>query len=190
MPERTDRIHHPDGFREVYHRVYREPPYREDEAAADAFAVRLAEHAALPGFRVTTVHADGALAGFAYGVHHPGGWWHPRAAAPPPRELAGPLFYVYELALLPELRGRGHGRALLDLLLADRTEPFAVLAASTGAPAHTMYRRWGWTKAGRLTGPPDGVDILARPLPHAPTAAPRTPPAPTTHHRHEEAPHV
>lgn len=182
MPEHHPTLHDPAEYREVYHRVYREPPYHEDADAADAFRAQLTEHAALPGFSVTTVHADGALAGFAYGVRRDPGWWHPRAAAPPPRDLRGPLFYVYELAVVRELRGLGHGRALLDLLLAERTEPFAVLAASTGAPAHTLYRRWGWSEVGRLTGPPHGVDLLARPLAHTP---PNSLP-----HPNEEGPHA
>ncbi|MEV7237423.1 hypothetical protein AB0N06_26700 [Streptomyces sp. NPDC051020] len=62
------------------------------------------------------------------------------------------------------LRGRGHGRELLDVLMADRTEPFAVLAASNEAPARELYRRWGWAKVGELMSPPDGVDLLAHPL--------------------------
>ncbi|MCZ9342273.1 GNAT family N-acetyltransferase, partial [Streptomyces sp. TRM76130] len=61
-------------------------------------------------------------------------------------------------------RGRGHGRVLLEALLAGRTERYAVLAASTRAPARELYRRWGWTKAGDLAGPPHGVELLARPL--------------------------
>ncbi|MFD7625932.1 GNAT family N-acetyltransferase [Streptomyces sp. NPDC059851] len=164
MPERGAEVRSPEEFRDVYHRVYREPPYHEDAAAADDFARQLAGHAALPGFSVTTVLHGGALGGFAYGVHRGEGWWHPRAATPAPEWLRRPLFYVYELAVVAELRGRGHGRALLDLLLADRTEPFAVLAASSGASAREAYRRWGWTKVGALTGPPHGVDLLALPL--------------------------
>ncbi|MFH8409829.1 GNAT family N-acetyltransferase [Streptomyces sp. NPDC018019] len=165
MPERAAEVRRPEEFRDVYRRVYREPPYHEDAAAADAFAAQLAEHARLPGFSVTTVLDGGAMGGFAYGVRREESWWHPRAVAPAPRWLRQPLFYVYELAVVRELRGRGHGRALLELLLADRTERYAVLAASTLAPARELYRRWGWTKAGELTGPPDGVDLLARPLP-------------------------
>ncbi|MEU3778935.1 GNAT family N-acetyltransferase, partial [Streptomyces sp. NPDC032472] len=149
MPERSSRIRRPEEFREVYHRVYREPPYHEDAAAADDFARQLADHAALPGFSVTTVgdgREPGGLGGFAYGVHREPGWWHPRAAAPAPPWLHRPLFYVYELAVVRESRGRGYGRELLDLLLADRDEPFAVLAASSRASARELYRRWGWTK--------------------------------------------
>jgi GNAT superfamily N-acetyltransferase len=164
MLERSGDVRHPEEFRDVYHRVYREPPYREDAAAADGFAEQLVRHAALPGFSVTTVLDGCMLGGFAYGVRREEGWWHPRAAAPAPRWLRRPLFYVYELAVVREQRGRGHGRELLDLLLADRTEPFAVLAASNGAPVRGLYRRWGWEKVGTLTGPPDGVDLLARPL--------------------------
>ncbi|MEU0007627.1 GNAT family N-acetyltransferase [Streptomyces sp. NPDC006314] len=164
MVERAAELRHLQEFRDVYHRVYREPPYREDAAAADEFTEQLAEHATLPGFSVTTVLDGGVLGGFAYGVRRARGWWHPRAAAPAPRGLRRSLFYVYELAVVPELRGRGHGRELLETLLADRTEPFAVLAASNKAPARELYRRWGWAKVGELTGPPDGVDLLARPL--------------------------
>lgn len=168
MLERSTEVRSPEEFRDVYHRVYREPPYHEDAAAADEFAEQLAGHAALPGFSVTSVLDEGALRAFAYGVRRDEGWWHPRAVAPPPQELSWPLLYVYELAVVRELRGRGHGRALLDLLLADRTEPFAVLAASNEAPAREMYRRWGWAKVGELMGPPYGVDLLARPLTPAP----------------------
>ncbi|MDX2856820.1 GNAT family N-acetyltransferase, partial [Streptomyces scabiei] len=154
MPEPRAEVCRPEEFRDVYHRVYREPPYDEDEAAADAFAAQHAEHARLPGFSVTTVLDGGALGGFAYGVRREADWWHPRAVAPAPQRLRRPLFYVYELAVVRELRGRGHGRALLEALLTDRTERYAVLAASTRAPAHELYRRWGWTKAGELAGPP------------------------------------
>jgi GNAT superfamily N-acetyltransferase len=164
MYERAGGVSDVEEFRDVYHRVYREPPYHEDVAAAAAFAGQLAGHAALSGFTVSTVRDGGVLGGFAYGVRRDEGWWHPRAAAPAPAELRWPLFYVYELAVVPDLRGRGHGRGLLDLLLADRAEPFAVLAASTKAPARELYRRWGWVPVGELTGPPDGVDLLARPL--------------------------
>ncbi|WP_405087600.1 GNAT family N-acetyltransferase [Microbispora sp. NBC_01389] len=164
MVDRTAGICHPGEFRDVYYRVYREPPYCEGAAVADEFAERLAGHAALPGFSVTTVLDDGVLTGFAYGVRLEEGRWHPRAAAPAPQGLRWPLFYVYELAVVPELRGRGHGRELLDLLLADRTESFAVLAASNQAPARELYRRWGWAKVGELTEPPKGVDLLALPL--------------------------
>ncbi|MEW2414665.1 GNAT family N-acetyltransferase [Streptomyces sp. NPDC046866] len=164
MPELVREVHRPQEFRDVYHRVYREPPYREDAAAADGFARQLADHAALPGFCATTVLDGGVLGGFAYGVRREEGWWHPRAAAPAPPWLRGPLFYVYELAVVRELRGRGYGRELLDLLLADRTEPFAVLAASNRASARELYRRWGWTEVGELKGPPHGVDLLALPL--------------------------
>jgi GNAT superfamily N-acetyltransferase len=168
MAERAAGIGSPEEFRDVYHRVYRQPPYGEGAAEADAFAAQLAGHAALPGFHVTTVREAGALTGFAYGVRRDAGWWHPRAAVPAPHALPRPLFYVYELLVVPERRGHGHGRELLDLLLAGRPEPSAVLAASTRAPAHTMYLRWGWSKVGELAGPPDGVDLLARPLAPAP----------------------
>ena len=148
---------------ELYLDVYREPPYGEGEAEAAGFRETVSRHALLPGFAVTTVHHGEGLGGFAYGVGREAGWWHPRAAAAAPPWLArNPVFYVYELAVRPGLRGRGHGRDLLDRLLDARPEPFAVLAASTAAPAHAMYRRWGWHPVGSLT--PGRSELLALPL--------------------------
>lgn len=163
MYERTGGVHRVEDFREIYHRVYREPPYDENAAAADRFAEQLAGHAALPGFSVTTVHEDGVLGGFAYGVRYDDGWWHPRATTPAPPALGSPLFYVWELIVVPELRGRGHGRGLLDALLADRSEPFAVLAASTGAPARAVPPVG--LDDGRCARGPTGGRRAARPSP-------------------------
>jgi GNAT superfamily N-acetyltransferase len=169
---------------DLYLDVYREPPYGEGEPEAARFRETASRHALLPGFALTTVHNGGRLAGFAYGVGREAGWWHPRATAPAPPWLARhPVFYVYEFAVRPELRGRGHGRDLLDRLLAARSEPFGVLAASTAAPAHAMYRRWGWQPVGVLT--PGRSELLALSL------GPRTPgsqgddPAIGTRHRSE-----
>ncbi|WP_181774942.1 GNAT family N-acetyltransferase [Amycolatopsis pittospori] len=145
---------------DVYRRVYREPPYLEGEVEVARFGVLFAEHSALPGFAMKTVSADGALVGFAYGVGREAGWWPAHATTSAPDQLDGePLFYVYELALVPELRGRGQGRALLADLLKDRPERFAVLASRVTSPARRLYDRWGWRKVGEFGS--RGVDLLA-----------------------------
>ncbi|UOX91966.1 GNAT family N-acetyltransferase [Amycolatopsis sp. FBCC-B4732] len=147
----------------LYHQVYREPPYGESEADVARFRETLAQHAELPGFALTAVHSGDVLDGFAYGVGREAGWWPSPAAAAPPPWLAGrPLFYVYELAVRPGRRGRGHGRDLLDRLLRDRAEPCALLAAATAAPAHALYRRWGWEAVGVFR--PGVSELLARRL--------------------------
>lgn len=152
---------------DLYLDVYREPPYGEGEAEAAEFRETVARHALLPGFAVTTVQSGETVAGFAYGVGREAGWWHPRATAAAPPWLAGhPVFYVYELAVRPASRGRGHGRDLLDRLLEPRPEPYAALAASTAAPAHAMYRRWGWRSVGSLA--PGRSELLVLPLRGAP----------------------
>ncbi|MEV6911252.1 hypothetical protein [Amycolatopsis sp. NPDC051071] len=106
-----------------------------------------------------TVSADDAVGGFAYGVGQEAGWWPAHATTPPPDRLAGEaLFYVYELALVPELRGRGQGHALLTDLLKDRPERFALLGSRVTAPARRLYDRWGWQKIGEFEA--GVVDLL------------------------------
>jgi GNAT superfamily N-acetyltransferase len=148
---------------DLYLDVYREPPYGEGEAEAARFREAVSRHALLPGFAMTTVHNGARLDGFAYGVGREAGWWPPRAtAAAPPRLAGSAVFYVYELAVRAGVRGRGHGRDLLDRLLDARTEPYAVLAAVTVAPAHAIYRRWGWEPVGSFI--PGRSELLALPL--------------------------
>lgn len=149
----------PSVLDDVYRRVYAEPPYFETEDDVARFAALLAEHSALPGFAMKTVFDDGALGGFAYGVRQDAGWWPDRMTDPAPDWLRGEaVFYVYELAVVPELRGRGHGRALLGDLLKDRPERFALLASRVAAPARRLYHRWGWRKVGEFGS--EGIDLL------------------------------
>ena len=80
---------------------------------------------------------------------------------------------VIEWAVLPDRRGAGVGRRLLDELLAGRREQWATLTVVPAADASVIYDRWGWrqvasTRPGRMPGM--AVMLLELPGP----AEPRT----------------
>ena len=118
-------------------------------------------HAASPGFRGLTAHADGELAGFTYGFHGENGqWWHDMVAAALATRLRAGLrsttaprrgewlddsFEIAELHVLPPWQGNGIGRSLLLSLTGGRPERTAVLStadAPTRAQA-AVPRAWG-----------------------------------------------
>ncbi len=81
---------------------------RTDLADEDAFVRRVDEVQRPEGYRLAAAFEEGehraaAVAGFRLG--HSIAWGH--------------FLYVDDLATLPEARKRGHGRALLDWLLAE-----------------------------------------------------------------------
>lgn len=152
-------------FAELYREVYAEPPYYEGEEHVAAFLERFADELRSLGFSLVAAETDGELVGYAYGLSfEPDQWWDD--SDPQPAELRGyPKFAVMEFVVRKQHRGKGIGRALISALLTDRTEPFATLCANPAAPAHQIYRHWGWRLVGRAH-PPDiaTMDILLRPL--------------------------
>ncbi|MEU2975847.1 GNAT family N-acetyltransferase [Streptomyces hirsutus] len=128
----------------------------------------------VPGFRLVVARQRDRLVGYVYGhplpVDH--GWWrdftHPLPAGLV-REWPGRTFAVISLAVLPERRGRGTGRRLMEELLRDREEQRAVLSVQpTALATQSVYRHWGWRRVGRK-GPLAGVtppcwDIYVREL--------------------------
>jgi ribosomal protein S18 acetylase RimI-like enzyme len=122
-------------------------------------------HAASPGFRGLTAHADGQLAGFTYGFHGENGqWWHDMVAAAlatrsgvrtaaagyagdsTPGVWLDNSFEIAELHVMPPWQGRGIGRSLLLSLTSGRPERTAVLStADAPTTARRLYRGVGFT---------------------------------------------
>lgn len=65
---------------------------------------------------------------------------------------AGPEYHILNIAVPPELRGRGVGRALMDRAIADarkdRAEFVALEVRVTNTPAKTLYKSYGFTTVG------------------------------------------
>jgi ribosomal protein S18 acetylase RimI-like enzyme len=154
-------------LREIYAAVFSLPPYNEGSEMAEKFVGWMHEESQHPGFDLVAAYADGRLVGFAYGYTMPAGeWWHRTDRPAPEGVKAADKFAVMEWAVLPDQRGNGIGRRLLDELLHDRPEPYAVLTVNPKAEARAMYERWGWrhvasTKPSKMPG----MDVMLRELP-------------------------
>jgi GNAT superfamily N-acetyltransferase len=148
-------------LRAVYAEVFSLPPYNEGPEMADEFLDRLAEESKRPGFSLVAACGGGrplGLVGFAYGYTMPAGEWWDGTDRPAPEEVkAADKLAVIEWAVLPDRRGAGIGRRLLDELLAGRREQWATLTVVPAADARVIYDRWGWrqvasTRPGRMPG--------------------------------------
>ncbi len=174
----TQAAAHPGELQVLHAEVYADPPYRQQDDAA-LFADRFRVQRRQPGFVLAEVRHGDYLVGFASGMPlRPSTSWWRELTAPLPAgvtaEHPGRTFAVTDLLVRASWRRQGIGRALHDLLLADRPEERATLtAAPTAAPAQTALTRWGWRKAARTRGPGPGspasdVLIIALPVSAAP----------------------
>ncbi|HLL69070.1 MAG TPA: GNAT family N-acetyltransferase [Micromonosporaceae bacterium] len=151
-----------DELREVYVRVFAEPPYNESPDMADEFIEWLSSEPATPGFDLVVARDAGRLVGFACGHTMPAGRWWRSAEQPPPAHIAATdTFAVREWAVLGAHRRRGIGRRLMAELLAGRPEPWATLVVNLDADAWAIYQRWGWVRVG-LSRPPrrPSMDVM------------------------------
>jgi ribosomal protein S18 acetylase RimI-like enzyme len=138
------------------HEVERLLADRRDELVAVWPEARLDEllpwHRGREGFRlICEEDRQGRLAGLAYGYRGAAGqWWHDLVSAAMTegqrRDWLQPAhFELVELAVRPDLRGRGLGGRLHDAVLADLDAPTAVLSTETDNEAALgLYRGRGW----------------------------------------------
>jgi hypothetical protein len=157
-----------NAMRDMYAEVYAEPPYCENEEHVRRFVGHFAEEVDRAGFGLAKATDSGAFVGAAYGwTMAPGRWFSSPTSEPPVEIRDVPKFAIMEWMVRKPYRDSGIGRRLLDLVLSDRFERFAILASNPAAPARQIYERWGWWYCGGSEPtllPP--MDILALPLGH------------------------
>jgi len=112
-------------------------------------------HRSRPGFRLATARDEGRLVGFAWGYTGSRGEYWPDlvlATLPDLDGWVGGHFELVELAVLPDHRGRGTGRALHDRLLDGLPHDRALLSTTSDEPdpAVRLYRSRGWQPLGLL----------------------------------------
>lgn len=150
-----------DEIADLYVPAYAEPPYTPHPMfSRESFIERTTRQAADPGFILVTARTPTAvLAGFSFGLPFEAGkWWRDvSGSVPPPDIAAAPKFAVIELVVAQAHRGRHLAHRLINALLEERPEQYAMLLAEPGTPAHQMYARWGWTAAAKVQSQP-GAD--------------------------------
>ena len=151
-------------MRELYAEVYAEPPYCEGPQFVARFTEHYTEELDLPGFSLTAATDGELLLGACYGWTMVAGRWFSSPTVEPPAEIMNvEKFAIMEWMVRQPHRQLGIGRKLLDLVLTDRPEPYAILASNPDAPARQIYeKRLGWQFCGSTEGgfmPP--MDILA-----------------------------
>lgn len=150
----------------LFAEVFAEPPYNEGPEHVEQFRRGYKREARKPGFSFIAALDGDKLVGMAYGYTMPEGeWWRNATVAPPPEVKDGPKLCIMEWAVLPTCRGSGIGRALMDALLAGRSEAWATLNANPAAAARDIYLSWGWKQMGMVENRlfPD-MDVLVLPL--------------------------
>lgn len=163
LTAREARAHVP-ALQSVYAAVFSQPPYNEGPEMVGRFAGWVRDESTRPGFDMVIAEDGGQLIGFAYGWLMPAGdWWRRTDRHPPDGVRGADKFAVMEWAVLPDHRGRGTGRQLMDELLRDRRERWATLTVNPAADARVLYERWGWARVGATRGgkmPPMDVMLL------------------------------
>lgn len=107
-------------------------------------------HRSHAGYRLAVAHDDGRLVGFAWGyTGERGQYWSDfitRELGSKVERWVGGHFEFVELAVIPEVRGRGIGGQLHDALLANLDHRRALLATSSSPddPAVRLYSSRGW----------------------------------------------
>lgn len=150
-----------DECADLYVQVYAEPPYNSaPKFGRGRFLSRTRQQTTSSGFTMVTARQGGLLIGFAFGFSMPAGSWWANTSLPASDVLDVAKFAVIELVVDRRQRGRGLGTALLNMLLEERPEPYATLAAVIGSQAYGWYLRSGWRKVCEFRAEPPFSDAL------------------------------
>jgi GNAT superfamily N-acetyltransferase len=169
----TQAAAHAEQLQALHAEVYAGPPYHRNDDAAQ-FAHRFQVQRRQPGFALAEAWHGGYLVGYALGMPlRPSTSWWAGLTTPLPDDVTaerpGRTFAVADLLVRASWRRQGIARALLGLLLSNRSEERATLTVlPTATAAQNAFRSWGWRKIARTRGSHHGspvADVLITTLP-------------------------
>ncbi|RAJ47129.1 hypothetical protein K353_00330 [Kitasatospora sp. SolWspMP-SS2h] len=136
-----------------------------------AFAERLDQHAATPGFALVLAlaapdRAGGTAIGYAYGttVGPADGYWQRLAEPLPAGFTATPVLALREIGVRIPWRGTGTARLIHDALLADRPEQRVALMVNPLAGEGKVlrqYESWGYRRFNSQRSTPLSPELTA-----------------------------
>ncbi|WP_213457383.1 GNAT family N-acetyltransferase, partial [Rhizomonospora bruguierae] len=148
----------------LYRAAFSEPPWHEDQRAADAFAERLTSDVRRPGFTAVLASDHGEPAGFGTALRTPSPFPTGRAYDRVRAQLGDAVeihlvgaLEVDELAVSPHARGRGIAGRILDVLCGG-ADTCWLLTDPKAANAIRLYQRLGWK---RLTTSTSDIVVFA-----------------------------
>jgi GNAT superfamily N-acetyltransferase len=162
-----------DQLSAVYAEGYNEPPYDFGVEEILLFRTRFQGQWTRTGFSLVTARSEGELVGFIFGFTLPlaSGWWSGLLNPLPPdvtEERPGRTLAIIEMVVRRTWRRQGVATTMHYMLLADRREERATLAAHPEADAaQAAYARWGYRKVTQVVNQLPGnpvYDLLVKPL--------------------------
>lgn len=134
------------------------PVYDEvfhDKADESEWLETWSKHSNRTGFRLARARIDDRLVGFAYGyTGESGQWWTDMAKSVLDADVAdewlGGHFELVSIGVVPDARGLGIGRQLLDAVTSGLPQDrWLLMTTADGSdPARRLYAAAGWTVIG------------------------------------------
>ena len=166
LPEDGPRF---EGAVAVYAEAFALPPYRDPNRGAEIRRRLQQQHRRIEGYRGfvalgamgTPGLPDHGVAGMTYGYRSlRGQWWRDTVARQLDRRARErwleSAYELVEIAVHPDLQGRGAGAQLVGALLAGRPEAACVLSTRTDSRAHVLYARLGFEVLAEMPFTPNG----------------------------------
>jgi len=146
----ADVIAHSDELVEIYAEAFSQPPWSEEPSRVEMFRRHIPAYSRRKGFAAVFAEGDGQIVGFALGARLTSAawWWKDVASRLSGSEVETWLADCYELieiAVRPQVQGKGIGAGLHDRLFENVTTKTALLSTHPKADrALSLYRNRGW----------------------------------------------
>lgn len=154
-----------DGAIAVYAEAFARAPYFDDDRGEDVRRRLIGYEWLRPGYNGVVALTDaGEVGGLGYAYTGcPGQWWYDTVASQLDRSTKqrwmSDCCELVELAVAPELQGKGVGRLLMERLLSTRTEQTCVLSTHSQSSAVGFYSLLGFETIREMKFAANGADF-------------------------------
>ncbi len=146
----ADVIDRSDELVEIYAESFSQPPWSEEASRVEMFRRHIPTYSKRKDFTAVFAEGDGRIMGFAMGARlTPAAWWWKDVAsklsASQVETWLTDCYELIEIAVRPNVQGKGIGAGLHDRLFEKVTTKTALLSTHPKAErALALYRSRGW----------------------------------------------